>query len=947
MSIDITAGLPRAVLLTAVLMAGNVFAQQVSVPKATSYMAKVARSNKVVTKKPAPKSTLPAGMTFITDMEGVREYRLNNGLKILLFPDASKQTFTLNVTYLVGSRHEGYGETGMAHVLERMLFKGTPSRGKLVAALKKRKAKYNGTTNVDRTNYFETLPSKEDNLPWAIALEADRMVNSKISAADLKTEKAVVLGEFDKYEKRPLNLLYKRVNSVAFDWHNYGNSTIGNRNDVANVSAQPLKVFYKKYYQPDNAVVTLSGRFDTKEALELLAKYFGKIPKPKRQLPSLWTKEYTQDGERSVVLRRNNNQQVLMAAYHIPGVLHPDTPALTMLDQLLVEQPAGKLYKALVSSKLASGVGSVSGNRVDPGLLLYLVTLNPKGDRAAAKSVLLNTLEDTGKTQFTQADVQRIRERLISQYKQQWNKTDSVGLLLSESAAAGDWRLYFQFRDQLLKVTAEDVNRVAAQYLKPSNRTVGELIPTPKPDLVEITPAPTATEVLKDYLGQEAQQAGKTLNSSLQTLEQQVKRETVAGVKVAFLPQKTRSKRVYLQLNLNFGNAQTARTEADAAFFVGAMLTRGSQGLTRKQLKDRLEEYKSTLSVSSGATGASIRVNTERKYLPQVLKLLQKVLREPIFPQAEFALLRKASIDSLVASQKDPNRVASLNLARAFMPANAKRGDLTYIRTASENIEDLKALKLEKTKAYYNKIWSAGNAQLAVVGDFDPKTVRQAIPTLVKGFKSQVKYQRVSFPLVTPKAQDMTLNVSGQTKATYAARTAFALRDDAPDAPALMVAMQIFGQGNQSRLSKRIRSKEKISQRVSASVYLSSLEKKGLYTALAIYDPKFHKKMMTAMGSELDLVLQKGFTAEEVKAAQNALLATAQISRSQEATLADQLVKQLLLNRTYKFNEQLEAKIKKVTPQTALAAFKKYVNPKQLVVVRVGNFPDKGSTSSQ
>lgn len=944
----VTSRLSHTALLVAALLIGNTCASQRVEALKLPLQAKVSASSNVITKKPAPKSQLPAGMTFITDIEGIREYRLKNGLKILLFPDASQSTFTLNMTYLVGSRHEGYGETGMVHMLKHMMFKGTPSRGQLLAALKKRGAKYSGTTNTDRTNYLETLTKKGDNLAWAIALEADRMVNSKMSAADLKTIKNIVMNEQEKDKKSAMNLLYKRVSAVAYDWHNYGNSSMGNRHDVLNVSTENLKAFYKKYYQPDNAVVTLSGHFNTKEALELIAKYFGKIPKPKRPSPQLWTKEHIQDGERSVILRRSSHQQVLMAAYHVPSALHSDTPALTVLNQLLTDQSSGKLYQALVQSKLASGVGSVSGNRVDPSLLLYLVTLNKKSDVAVARVRLLNTLEGAARNQFTEADVRRVRQQLVQKYKQQLVKPEKVGLTLSEAIALGDWRLYFYFRDQLLKVTAKDVNRVATKYFKPSNRTLGQLIPEDRPDLVEMTPAPSAAEVLKKYVGYEAKQSGEQLDSSPLAIEKRVKRTTIAGVKVALLPQKNRSKRVYLQMNLNFGNPQTATTGADAAFFVGALLTRGSQGMTRQQLKDRLEEYKSTLNVTSGVTGASIRINTERQYVPQVLKLLQKVLREPSFSKSEFDLLRKASIAGLSISKKNNNRVASLRLARAFMPTGASRGNLSYIRSVDENIADLQALKVNDVSEYYKKIWNASHAQLAVVGDFEPEIVKKAIPSLVKGFKSQVKYRRIVFPLVKPQGKSIVVNMSGQTNATYAARSAFALREDAVDAPALMVAMQIFGVGNTSRLWQRVRIKDGMSNGIGANIRLNSSDQRALYTISASYNSKFHQKMAKTIQDELGLVIKNGFTAKEVKMAQSSLLETARISRSQDATLADQLTKQLFLGRTYQFDAQMEARIKKVTPQTALAAFKKYIHPQQLVIVRVGSFSKgNGKISSQ
>jgi len=251
---------------------------------------------------------LPEGVTQGASVEGITEYQLDNGLRILLFPDQSKQQITVNITYLVGSRHEAYGETGMAHLLEHLVFKGTPDHPDIPAELTEHGAFPNGTTWFDRTNYYETFPATEENLVWALDLESDRMVNSFIAAEDLESEMTVVRNEFESGENSPVGVLGKRLSSVAFAWHNYGNSTIGARADIENVPIERLQGFYRKYYQPDNAVLVVAGRIDEARTLQLIVEEFGSTPRPDRtganQLFETYTAEPAQDGERSVTLRR-------------------------------------------------------------------------------------------------------------------------------------------------------------------------------------------------------------------------------------------------------------------------------------------------------------------------------------------------------------------------------------------------------------------------------------------------------------------------------------------------------------------------------------------------------------------------------------------------------------------------------------------------------------------
>jgi len=322
----------------------------------------------------------------IASVEGITEYRLGNGLQVLLFPDPSRPKVTVNLTVFVGSRHEGYGETGMAHLLEHMVFKGTPTHPDIPGAMKERGAQFNGTTSYDRTNYFETLTATDDNLEFAIKLEADRMVNSPIKGEELSTEFSVVRNEFEMGENSPEAVLTQRMEAVAYEWHNYGKSTIGNRSDIERVPVDNLRAFYKKFYQPDNAMLVVAGKFDEKKALDSINKYFGSLPRPDRKLPTTYTEEPPQDGERVVTLRRVGDVGLVGLLYHVPSGPHPEYPAVKVLASILGSEPSGRLYKALVETKQASSVSVSPAALHDPGMLEIMAEVNTK-DRAALEKV--------------------------------------------------------------------------------------------------------------------------------------------------------------------------------------------------------------------------------------------------------------------------------------------------------------------------------------------------------------------------------------------------------------------------------------------------------------------------------------------------------------------------------------------------------------------------------
>ena len=314
----------------------------------------------------------------VTTVEGITEYALDNGLQVLLFPDPSKATVTVSVTYRVGSRHEGRGETGMAHLLEHMVFKGTPTYKNIWGALEEHGASFNGTTWVDRTNYFETLPESDANLDFALHMEADRMVNSIISGEELAKEMTVVRNEFEMGENNPVGVLSERMLSAAYLWHNYGKSTIGNRSDIERVPVEYLRRFYKKYYQPDNATLVVAGKFDSDKTLGLINKYFGAIPRPKRVLEKTYTEEPTQDGARFVRLARVGDVAAAGLVYHIPAGTHPDFAAVQILQGVLTDQPSGRLYKALVETGKAASVRGSAFSWAEPGVMQFMAQVRPR-----------------------------------------------------------------------------------------------------------------------------------------------------------------------------------------------------------------------------------------------------------------------------------------------------------------------------------------------------------------------------------------------------------------------------------------------------------------------------------------------------------------------------------------------------------------------------------------
>lgn len=896
---------------------------------------------------PLDAQQLPRGITKGATVEGITEYTLDNGLRVLLFPDASKPTATINITYLVGSRHEGYGESGMAHLLEHMVFKGSTRHINIPQELTEHGARPNGSTWYDRTNYFETVPATDENIEWALDLEADRMVNSFIREEDLRSEFSVVRNEFESGENSPTSVLFQRVLSTAFLWHGYGRSTIGARSDIENVPIERLRAFYRKYYQPDNAILVVAGKFDEGKVLNLIAQKFGAIPKPERSLERgnmiypTYTEEPVQDGEREVTLRRVGDIQAVMAAYHVPAGAHPDFAPMSVLANILSTQPSGRLYKALVETKKASFAGAGAFLLREPGVLFAQASLNQDQSLEDAKTTLIKTVEEVVTNPPTAEEVDRAKAQLLKNIELGFANTTSIALQISEWASAGDWRLMFIHRDRIDQVTPADVRRVAEAYLKPSNRTVGVFIPTAQPVRAEVASVSEAQldSLVRDYRGNPALAAGEAFEPSPDNIEARTVRTTLPnGMKLTLLPKENRGDVVTARVTLRFGDEQTLRgSNITAARNIGSMLDKGTKNKTRQQIRDEFDRLKAQVFFSSSGNAIVASITTTRANLVPTLRLVGEVLREPSFPESEFQIIKQQTLTSLEAQKSEPTSRAFNAYQRKMSPY--PKGHPLAVRTIEEEIAEYQALTVDAVKKMYTDLVGASYGDLAVVGDFNRDSVTAVARELFGSWRSPKPFARLERTHFDVAASDEKIETPDKANAVFVAGLNLPVRDDARDYAALTLGSYMFGGGFlNSRLATRIRQKEGLSYGVGAFLSAQQLDSVGSFTAQAIYNPENVLRLEAAFRDELQKMLRDGFTAEEVEKAKQGWLQQQLQSRSQDSYLANLFSSQALTGRTMAYNEQFESWVAALTPDEVNAAMRKYIDPSKIVVVKAGDF---------
>ena len=883
---------------------------------------------------------LPRGVDQLNSIEGITEYRLKNGLQVLLFPDPSQETITVNMTYRVGSKHENYGETGMAHLLEHLVFKGTPRHKNIPKELTDHGAEPNGTTWTDRTNYFETFSATNENLKWALDLEADRMVNSFIAKKDLDSEMTVVRNELENGENSPVRVLIGRMLATSFDWHNYGKSTIGARSDLENVKIENLKAFYRKYYQPDNATLIVSGKIDQDKTIQLVHKYFSKIRRPKRQLQELYTEEPIQDGERQVTIRREGDVKVVASMYRIPAGFDEMYPSVAVLTNILADPTSGRLHKTLVKNNLAANSSGFSFQWGEPGVAIFIAQLGVDKDIEPARAAMLETLENLAAEPITNEEVARAKAKMIKQFELRFNSSQSIALELSEWIGMGDWRLMFIDRDRMEQVTADKVRVAAAEYLVNDNRTLGLFLPEKNPDradsIVRLKQSDVAN-LVAGYQGREAVVQGEDFDPSHDNIDQRTTTTQLDnGSTVVYLAKKTRGESVVASINLDFGNEADLFDKSVIGSMTIGMLDRGTQNYSREELQAAFDQLKASVSVSGGVTGAGAGILTTSENLVAVLELTEEIFKRPAFDAEELKVLKEEMIVGLEQEKQQPTSRVFRELGNHLNPYSA--GHPYYQMSIDDEIAQIRSITPEDLSAFHARFVGGQDAEASVVGDFDVDQINAQLNNIMANWRSNSKYQRIESKVADTKSINRFIDTPDKSGAAFGAMIKFKLRDDHPDYPALEMANQMFGGGFiSSRLANRLRQQDGLSYGAGSWFNASSYDENATFGAYAICAPENLARVEVGFKEELAKILDSGFTQQELDDARKGVLQSSRIDRAKDRRLVRTLAGNIDLERTMQWDKNYETALMALSAADVNAAVKRHLSMEGISIIKAGD----------
>jgi len=871
--------------------------------------------------------------------EGITEYRLANGLRLLLIPDPSQATLTVNLTVFAGSAYEDYGETGAAHLLEHLAFKGSPDFPNVPAALNEHGASWNGTTWADRTNYYETMPASRENLDFGMQFEAARLTRCFIRAEDLETEMTVVRNEFESGENQPLRILSERMAAMAYLFHGYGHSTIGARSDIEDVPIERLDQFYRRWYRPDNALLVVAGRFDPEHALESSARHLEPLERPETPLRQSYTVEPAQDGERTVTLRRVGDVGAVGACYHVCGGGHADMAAIEVASELLAATPNGRLYRSLVETGEAVKVSGYVLQFRDPSLSEFVAEVPSDSSLERARDRLVEVIEGIAADPPDSAEVARAKNAILKDRTLVFASSERLAIEMSEWAAMGDWRLFFVHRDRLEKVDTDDVVRVAERYLRRSNRTLGLYVPADTPERSEVPPTGDIKEALAELVETStAAQPVEGLGVDPDRLEERTRRESRAEdrIRLALLDKRTRGQLVTGRIAVVVGDETGLAGREELNEWVAAMLERGTRSRDRVAIKEQLDRLRAEVRVHGGPNATSIRFTTTRPNVEEVTRLLVEMLREPAFDAGEFDVLRRERIAELEEARHDPESLAVTALDHLLYP----QGHLHHAPTVEEQLDWTRKLDIDALARFHADFYGAWETFVAVVGDHDPDAMVELVDGSLSGWTSRLPSAHVD--VMCPPSVARGLHVietpDKENAITVGGRTFHMTRDD-PDYPAALLANYVIGgEALNSRLMQRLRQQDGLCYGAGSGVVVDSCGDLASFTAWAISAPQNTQSVHDAIHEELERVLADGLESAELERARTSFREALEVRLSRDATLAAEMIDQMLRGRTFADLHTFSDRLRTVSLEQVSTVLTRFVAPDEMLIIRAGDF---------
>ncbi|NUN47665.1 MAG: insulinase family protein [Candidatus Brocadiae bacterium] len=880
------------------------------------------------------------GPVLTAEHLGIREYRMANGLRVLLYPDATAPKISVNLTVLVGSIHEGAGESGMAHVFEHVLFHSAEGFPDIAGQLRSLGANYNGSTWFERTNYFETFAASDINLETAISMEAARLGRAVLNEVDLKREGKIVESEFDMGASSPHRMVVMGMFGAMFDFHAYARSPIGTLEDFKALRIENVRSFYKRYYRPDNALLIVTGKFEIDPALALITKHFGGLQGTREGRPAYTTREPASMGERRFTIRKPGEAHVVLAAYRMPGAAHADSATADVFCRMLVSGTSGPLHEAVVAKGLAGSVEIETMPLQMASPLFVLATVPKAKDPEAVEAAILKVME-TGAAALTEEDLARAKSLLERDFEELFNSAEALALGLSEAESSGSWKLLLVRREQTKAVTLADVQAFAAKYIRLENRVVGRFTP----DDAAAAVLPEREPDLKTYealLGKlpKSTKAVKEFDYTPAGIQAALGWSDVGPAKVGLLRKEVKGDRVQVEIFLPLAGREEIFPRLVAGEALASLMTERTKALEKGALKTRLAKLKSTIAVGVSLEGATISIGATKASLKEVMAIAGEMLRSPEIGEGALKDLVQRSRDRINAQRDEPMVAIQTAIPGLLFPDGDPRRGLT----PDQRIAALEALTVESVMDFHRTFLGADGAVVGVVGDLSADEVKSLLSPLVTGWKavkpgvlgSNAAVDKILQPLIV-------VETPGKPSAVSVMVQPLRLSASAPDYPAVEAAgWVLFMDMMSSRIPKKVRVEKALSYATGGMVVADPRGDFGMLILFTMTKPENAARALELIRTELAAALKDGVTPEELADFKTSYLNRVSQERADDSVLADAIVTLKVAGRDFGAWATMDAASAKLTVEDVNAAIRKYFDTGAMGLVQVGDFAGAG-----
>lgn len=885
--------------------------------------------------------------------QNIEEYKLDNGLRVILAPNDKENKVFMNTIYLTGALNDPQGKGGMAHLLEHLAFKGTENvKGE---EFQRRLDQYslmsNASTDYYSTKYTSVIRPEKTAIDEMIYLEAERMDKLVLQEKFVPSEINIVEREREVRLDQPFSVLMDQIWKSAYGNQYLGRLPIGDLKELKSIKMDELNKFYRTWYAPNNAVMVIAGKFDKKQVLDTVEKNFNSIAArtvPKQvNVPVL---DSSKIQERAFEVKKGSD----FGKYNIylNGKNQQIQTALALSPFLFTMQPSGHLYKDVVETGTATQVQSTTWLTQDFNLVFMGAVYAPNHDAQKVGSALMQGIEK--KHSFNEVELNRVKNLIKNSQKSMMTSASAVGGMLSDYVVSsnGDWTQYFKDQAEVQNLKVNDVNQIINQFLIAEHRISGDIKPTPEDQkkalelqkgaetAKTLDQQDTKAEPLKDPSVYKAEVAQNLTMSQqyVEKIDQKIQTGTLKnGMQYALFPTSTQDDKTYASIALNFGTAESLKDQAEVIGFMSYLLLRASEQYSLQDIADKSIDAGGRASASAVDNGISIQISAKNEKFEEFFKFIIDVMNNPKFEQTQFDLIKSQTLSSLNRSYTEPETVASLTIARIV--EKYQPGDLRYHFEPELAKQQVTSITNDNVKSLYKQYFTTQNGQISVTGDFNAKSLLKYLNKSLGQSKTTQPYQRLSSEYFEYPAQKVHALAEQRQFGNYQALITLPVGNRHPDAEALLVLSNILGESQlSSRLAMELREKNALVYSFGSNMTLSSFQNTGALGISADYTAGKSTQVSQGVHKVLNDLLKNGVTEQELEAAKANIMKQRVTNLEDERRIHRGLNSQLEQNRSFKSRLERDQAFAQLTKADIDAVIQKYIKVDHLVEVMADQY---------